>query len=57
MTIFPAAMEWRIFLRNEIRVGMPRTWAHTSSISIRWGEISTVPTQYRMPERLGFKTK
>jgi hypothetical protein len=42
-------MEWRIFFRKEMRVGMPSTWAHTSSISIRCGEISTVPTQYKIP--------
>ncbi len=49
LLILPAAMDWRIRLRKEMRVGMPRTCAHTSSISMRWGEISTVPTQYRIP--------
>ena len=49
-TIFPESpMESRIFFRNEISVGMPSTWAQMSSVSILWGEISTVPTQYRMP--------
>ena len=49
-TIFPeSVMESRIFLRNEMSVGIPRTWAQMSSVSILCGEISTVPTQYRIP--------
>ena len=31
----------RIFFRKEMRVGMPRTWAHTSRVSILCGLIST----------------
>ena len=35
----------RIFFKKEIRVGMPSTWAHISSVSILAGKISSVPTQ------------